>query len=392
MPPFRQNTEKPVISQPSNRPRSIVFLGSAHDNGGTSILATGLAEAMRKRGYHVEEWYLFGSQGDAPAGARIFEAGPRSRSPVVLLRLFVRLVTALHRHRPDVVFGLQPFSNVLVGAAGFLAGIRHRVPTYHGPREWVTPLFMTLDDIAYRLGLYTQMIACANTVARTVNRKDMTVVVNGHDIPKTFPRAEARAALGLPAESLVLGQIGRLSYQKNQGFSIELLQQLPQAVLVLLGIGPDEAALKSQIAAAGLTERVRIVPAIAHDRIGVFYSAVDLTLFPSRYEGLSLAAIEAIHAGVPPLCTDIVSFREMFASSPLLTAKLLLPPSDQVAWLARIHDILTDRNLREQIAAELARLSPAYSFDTMAEQYLRLIEQWDAPPRSAMREAIQGGV
>ena len=59
-------------------------------------------------------------------------------------------------------------------------------------------------------------------------------------------------------------------------------------------------------------------------------------LFPSRFEGLSLAAIEAIHAGVPALCTDIPSFREMFAGSPLLTAKLLLPPSDAVR-MARTH-------------------------------------------------------
>ena len=61
-----------VISQLSHRPRSIVFLGTAHDNGGTSILASNLAAAMRTHGHHVEEWYLFGSDGDLPAGARVF--------------------------------------------------------------------------------------------------------------------------------------------------------------------------------------------------------------------------------------------------------------------------------------------------------------------------------
>jgi glycosyltransferase involved in cell wall biosynthesis len=377
-----------VISKLSNRPQSIVFLGSAHDNGGTSILASGLAEAMRKRGHRVEEWYLFGSRGDAPADTRIFEAGPRSRSPLVLLRLFGRLMRALRQRKPDVLFGLQPLSNVLVGLAGFLAGVRHRVPTYHGPREWVNGLFVTLDDIAYRLGLYTQMIACANSVARSHDRADMTVVVNGHDVPKLVPGAEARATLGLPQEGIILGQIGRLSHQKNQEFSIALLRRLPQARLLLVGIGPDEAELKAQIAAAGLAERVHIVPAITHERIGLFYSAVDMVLFPSRYEGLSLAAIEAIHAAVPPLCSDIPSFREMFAASPLLTATLLSPISDPPAWLARISTLLEDHELRRQIAGELARLSPDFSFETMADQYLRLIEQWNARPQKAMRAAI----
>jgi glycosyltransferase involved in cell wall biosynthesis len=381
-----------VTAQLSNRPRSIVFLGTAHDNGGTSILASNLAKAMRARGHHVEEWYLFASDGDLPAGARVFVPAKRSRSPFVLVALFFQVVAALRRCKPDVLFGLQAFSNLLVGVAGRIAGIRNRIPTYHGPRPFVTHSLMTLDDIVTRLGLYTQMIACANSVAETYDREGLAVVVNGHDIPKAHSRAEARTALGLPADGLILGQIGRLSHQKNQSFSLDLLQQLPEAVLVLVGIGPDEASVRSQIEAAGLAERVRIIPAIAHGRVGLFYSAIDLVLFPSRYEGLSLAAIEAIHAGVPSLCTDIPSFREMFAASPLLTAKLLLPAGDRSAWVARIRNILEDQELRRQIGNELARLSPAYGFEVMAEQYLRLIDQWDVPSGRPVRAAVQTGL
>ena len=377
---------------PSRRPQSIVFLGTAHDNGGTSILASNLAKAMRARGHHVEEWYLFASDGDLPAAARVFMPGKRSRSPFVLLKLFWRLLAALRQSKPDVLYGLQPLSNILVGVAGGLAGVRHRVPTYHGPRDWVKPTFTAADDIVNRLGLYTQMIACAKNVAATFNRKDLAVVVNGHDVPSAYSRAKARAALELPRDAVILGQIGRLSHQKNQSFSLELLQQLPDAQLILLGIGPDEADIRSHIANAGLTHRVRIVPSIAHERIGLFYSAIDLVLFPSRYEGLSLAAIEAIHAGVPALCSDIPSFRELFGSSPLLSTKLLLPAGDRSAWHARIRDILTDPDLRRQIAAELARLSPAYSFEVMAEQYLRLIDQWNSPPRAPVRQAIHAGL
>ncbi|HUI14609.1 MAG TPA: glycosyltransferase family 4 protein [Xanthobacteraceae bacterium] len=380
------------MAQLSRHQRSIVFLGTAHDNGGTSILASNLAKAMRARGHHVEEWYLFGSDGDMPAGTRVFVPAKRSRSPMLLLSLFFRVLAALRQAKPDVLFGLQPYSNLLVGVAGRIAGIRNRIPTYHGPRAFVTPSLMALDDVVYGLGLYTQMIACANNVAVTYHRDDMAVVVNGHDVPQTFSRADARTALGLPADAIILGQIGRLSHQKNQSFSLELIRHMSEAVLVLLGIGPDEALLKSQIDAAGLTERVHIVPAIAHGRIGLFYSAIDLALFPSRYEGLSLAGIEAIHAGVAALCSDIPSFREMFAASPLLTAQLLLPEGDQAAWIVRIRTLLADQTLRKQIGSELARLSPAYGFEVMAEQYLRVIDQWDAPPQRPARAAVQTGL
>ena len=381
-----------MTAQLSNRPQSIVFLGTAHDNGGTSILASNLAKAMRARGHHVEEWYLFGSDGDLPAGARVFVPTKRSRSPLLLAALFFRVVAALRHCKPDVLFGLQPFSNLLVGVAGRLSGVRRRIPTYHGPRSFVTRPMMALDDVVGRLGLYTHMIACANSVADTYHRESLVVVVNGHDVPKTFARAEARAALGLPAQGLILGQIGRLSHQKNQAFSLGLLKQLPEALLVLLGIGPDEAELRAQIAAAGLMERVHVIPAVPHERIGLFYSAIDLVLFPSRYEGLSLAAIEAIHAGVPPLCANIASFREMLADSPLLKANLLLPLPDPSAWVTRIRNVMADQALRQRIGDELARISPAYSFDVMAEQYLRLIEQRDAEPRRPAREAIETGI
>lgn len=380
-----------MTAQLSRHRRSIVFLGTAHDNGGTSILASNLAKAMRARGHHVEEWYLFGSEGDMPAGTRVFVPGTRSRSPTLLIALFFRVVAALRQAKPDVLFGLQPYSNLLVGVAGRIAGIRNRIPTYHGPRAFVTPSLMALDDVVYWFGLYTHMIACANNVAETYYRDDMAVVVNGHDVPQAFSRAEARTALGLPADALIFGQIGRLSHQKNQSFSLELIQRMPEARLVLLGIGPDEALLKSRIEAAGLTQRVHIIPAIAHNRIGLFYSAIDLVLFPSRYEGLSLAGIEAIHAGVPALCTDIPSFREMFAASPLLIAQLLLPQGDHAAWIARIGSILANRALHKDIESELKRLSPAYGFDVMAEQYLGLIDQWDRPPQRPVRAAVHSG-
>jgi hypothetical protein len=49
-----------MVALRSIRPRSIVFLGTSHDNGGSSILAGELAEAMRAAGHDVEEWYLRG--------------------------------------------------------------------------------------------------------------------------------------------------------------------------------------------------------------------------------------------------------------------------------------------------------------------------------------------
>jgi glycosyltransferase involved in cell wall biosynthesis len=384
-----------MSAQHASRPRLIVFLGTAHDNGGTSILASNLAAAMRKQGHRVEEWYLFSSDGDLPPGARVFYH--TKRTPFPLLTVFWRVVKALRQERVDVLLGLQPLSNLFVGVAGWIARVRNRISAYHGPFWSANQRLMNTDALVASLGFYSQMVACSNSVAESFRARSkaydpVEVIVNGHNAPRLFPRAQARAELGLPADGFVLGQIGRLSHQKNQDFTLELMRDLRQTQLVLLGIGPDESAVRAQIADTGIADRVRIIPAITHDRIGLFYSAIDLVLFPSRYEGLSLAAIEAIHAGVPLLCTNIPSFQELFASSPYLIEQLLLPPGDPAAWRARIRSLLTDSALRARVTEELARLSPAYGFDAMAEQYLQLIDRGEAAEHAPLPHAVRSGI
>jgi len=359
--------------------RRVVFLGTAHDNGGSSVLAGNLAQAMRAQGHDVEEWYLFASPAD-PKDARVFSRAGRSRSPLQLARLFWRAVRELRARRPDVVIGLQPLSNLIAGAAGRLAGIPKRIATLHNPAGEFRPLLMRLDRVFGKLGLYTQIVACSASVAETFQQNGpdycerLAVIRNAHAAPALVERRQARAELGLPLEGMLLGQIGRISAQKNQDFSVSLLSDTPGAHLLLVGSGPDEPVVKAKIAADELGHRTHLRSAVDHARIGAFYSAVDLVLFPSRFEGLSLAAIEAIHAGVPLLCSDIPSFRELFAGHPLLTSTLLLPLSDRKAWIARIHTLLEDAALRMQIVAELKTLSPSYAFERMAHDYVRLIE------------------
>ncbi len=233
---------KPAVAQP----RSIVFLGTAHDNGGSSILASNLATTMRADGHQVEEWYLFSSAAEMPPGARVFAHSGRSRSPLTLAMLFARVVMALRQRRPDAVIGLQPLSNLWAGLCGFIAGIRNRVATLHGPADRFNPLLMKLDAVAGRLGLYTTIIACGQSVADTFANngkayaRRLAVIVNGHKKPALIKRDAARRQLGLPESGAVLGQIGRLSYQKHQDFSLDLMRDLPDASLLLVGGGPDE--------------------------------------------------------------------------------------------------------------------------------------------------------
>ncbi len=297
------------------RPRFVVFLGTAHDNGGSSILAGNLAQAMRAEGHRVEEWYLFGSQSGIPPGARVFNESGRTRSPFKLVALFMRVVAALRTQRPDVVFGLQSLSNLIAGAGGWLAAVPNRVATHHNPMGLLDPTLMRIDALSGRFGFYTRIIACAATVGESYERngdayaRRMRVIPNGQRKPVLIARDDARRQLGLAATGMVIGQIGRMCEQKNQQFSLDLLRDIPAAIMVFVGAGPDETAVKAKAAALGLAGRAHFVSALDYQRIGVFYSAVDAVIFPSRFEGLSLGR----HRGDPRRRADAV-FRHSLVS------------------------------------------------------------------------------
>lgn len=370
----------PVAAASTPR-RRIVFLGTAHDNGGSSILAGALAQRMRDAGHDAQEWYLFGSQahGTDPH-RRVLCEGQRSKSPTKLVALTLHLLTELHAHKPDAVFGLQSLSNLMVGFGGALLRIPHRIATHHNPSERLNPVLMQLDGLAGRIGAYTRIVACAEQVAASYQHggssyaKRLSVIANGQTVPRMIPRAEERAFFDLPDDAHVIGQIGRLSFQKNQDFTLDLLTAHPDVMLLMIGSGPDEAAITARIAAQGLQDRVRHVRALHHEHIGHFYSAIDAVVFPSRFEGLSLAAIEAIHAGVPMLATDIPSFREMFAASPWATQNLLLPADQPAAWSERLRRCFADPAWRDEAGVAFAQIAPQFSFDTMARRYLALLE------------------
>lgn len=372
--PFETAASLDPIERPS---RSIVFLGSSHDNGGSSVLAENLAAAMRHHGHRVEEWYLFGSAAGYDTVTHVFDPGPRSARS--LPQLIPRVTKALHNASPDAVFGLQALANVVIGFSGRLVGIPQRIATLHNPRDQQNRALMALDGLLGRHGFYSAVVACSQTIADgfVINGASymsrLTVIPNGHGRPATMAKDAARRELGLPPAGLVVGQLGRLCWQKNQTFSLRLLQNMPEATLLLVGIGPDEPQLKAEIETLGLSERVVRIPSLPHQHVGLFYSAIDAALFPSRFEGLSLAAIETIHSQVPLLCADIPSFREMFATSPGLARALLLP-DDVAVWAAQLRRIVRNPT-RAIIADDLALLSPRFAFDTMAQQYLRLLDR-----------------
>jgi glycosyltransferase involved in cell wall biosynthesis len=107
-------------------------------------------------------------------------------------------------------------------------------------------------------------------------------------------------------DSLVIGNVGRLHFQKNQTFLLDIFAEVlalePCADLVLVGQGEDLENLKEKAHSLGITEHVHFM-GVQYDVAG-WLSAFDLFLFPSLFEGLSVVALEAQANGLPVLASS----------------------------------------------------------------------------------------
>lgn len=106
-------------------------------------------------------------------------------------------------------------------------------------------------------------------------------------------------------DKFVIGNIGRLHFQKNQAFAMDCLHEYlkinPNAVLLLVGQGMDEEKLHAKALQLGIQDKV-IFTGKQFDIQG-WLSAMDFFIFPSVFEGLGMAALEAQANGLPVLAT-----------------------------------------------------------------------------------------
>jgi len=126
-------------------------------------------------------------------------------------------------------------------------------------------------------------------------------------------RAAKRQELGVQ-DKWVIGHIGRLSYQKNHRFLMDMFANLlkaePNAVLLLVGTGEKEQELREQVNALQLGESVRFLG--NRNDPNELYQAMDVFVLPSRFEGIPVVGVEAQYAGLPCVFSDKVPHEVAF--------------------------------------------------------------------------------
>ncbi len=122
--------------------------------------------------------------------------------------------------------------------------------------------------------------------------------------------AQVRIELGVPDGAPVVGHVGRFEAQKNHRFLLEVFgeiqKRIPNVHLLLVGDGPLRAQIEAQSEAMGLSGKMRLV-GIRTDVARLMRGGMDVFVFPSLFEGLPIAVIEAQAAGLGCIVSDTVT-------------------------------------------------------------------------------------
>jgi glycosyltransferase involved in cell wall biosynthesis len=205
------------------------------------------------------------------------------------------------------------------------------------------------------------------------------VIYNGIDLAPFADGAPGQHAvrleIGVGAQDLVILQVARLDYLKDHATAIRALERVvchqPGVRLVLVGEGPEMAAIQALVCQRGLNEYVRFLG--LRGDVARLLQAADLVLLTSISEGIPLTLIEAMAAGLPVVSTKVGGVAEVVADG---QTGLLAPARDDAQLADNILRLAASPGLRSQMGQlGRERANIMFSETQMHDLYLRLYHE-----------------
>ncbi|MBE9008023.1 glycosyltransferase family 4 protein [Fortiea sp. LEGE XX443] len=203
-----------------------------------------------------------------------------------------------------------------------------------------------------------------------VPRDRIRVIVNGVDLQEFTPGVASRQKLGLP-ENVYLGLFAGdiRTPRKNLDSILHALVQVPDLHLAVVG-STDGSPFPQLAANLGVSGRVHFV-GYRRD-VAEIMRAVDLFVFPSRYEACTLVLLEALASGLPVITATATGGAELVTPE----CGIVLPDSDDVDALATaLSSLVSDRALMQQMGQAARAVAEQYSWSKMAQTYMDLFEE-----------------
>ncbi len=287
------------------------------------------------------------------------------------------VVQLFRRLRPDIVHTHNPKPGVYGRLAARLAGVPVIVNTVHG-------LYASPDDPLRRRVLVYGVERAASVCSQAelvqnvedvavlerlrVPARKLHVLGNGVDLARFQPRpaevSSARQALGVRADQVVAGVVGRLVWEKGFAELFEAARRLRQTnpEVVVVVVGTTDPAKSGSLTQADI-ERVRAEAGVIflgeRRDVEALYPGFDLFVLPSHREGFPRSAMEAAACGLPIVASDIRGCRQVVDHG---STGLLVPVRDPVALADAIGTLAADP-VRRRDMGRAARVRAESEFD-----------------------------
>ena len=186
-----------------------------------------------------------------------------------------------------------------------------QLPDYPAPRRMIQRAIGAADAlISVSAALGERLVALGAPPER------VHVLRNGIDTVLFHPvdRTSARAELGLGSGPTLIS-VGHLIERKGHDRTIMALTHLPDCTLLILGDGPERAALQALAERLGVADRVRLLGAQPHHLLPAYYAAADAMVLSSSREGWANVLLESMACGTPVVASRIAGNPEVVRSA-----------------------------------------------------------------------------
>lgn len=214
-------------------------------------------------------------------------------------------------------------------------------------------------------------LACSNVAGEWMFDSDFQVINNGINSEKfrynEKIRNDIRDQLGINDEVLI-GNIGRFVEQKNHSFIIDVFSEYKKmntkSKLLLMGFGELENDIRNQVEQLCLEDDV-IILTDRNDAYNIL-QAVDVFLFPSKFEGLGISLVEAQASGLSCLVSDNIPKEAIFDNR----VNVLSFDENKSVWANKL-DILCKSNYKREVGADIVK-SNNYDICNTCEQLIQI--------------------
>lgn len=310
---------------------------------------------------------------DAGCTVHILKGDVRKLGPIGYYRAFSQLLQTCGRQYDAIHVHTGMQSGIALLAAK-RAGIPRRICHSHVTTiQRQTSRLKKLVSVPVFRYLYnansTQKAACSRMAGDFLFGSGYELLYNAVDLDRFLAvtpedAAAARAALGIGAEDVVIGQVARMSQMKNQRFLISLARELPERKFVLVGGGKDLEELQALAA-----DCPNVIFTGQRSDVPTLMKCFDVCVLPSLPgEGFPVTMLEAQAAG----CRCIISDKVTGEVEVGLNLVSQLPLEDREGWLRalRTAERITDPGRRDACARQLAEMG--FGKAHFAEKWLDL--------------------